>query len=164
MRYEVFCKSKGGPDALATELTAAGARFRALGIMRINLPNKARGEDMLAQARAVRAGFGTGGRARQGSSQPPNVANRLSVCAHWSVKNQYERSEQATFARFCAFLDGAAAAGVDEVLLVSGGGQPRKLDAIGCLERLAKQRQPRRSSSSRGQRRPGGAQQNRVLL
>ena len=129
MRYEVFAKGK------ISALTAEGARLRSLGIASINLPNKQRSEDMLSQARAVRAGYDSAN-ARAGAP----AAQRLHICVHWSVKNQYERSVDATFNKWCNFLSAAPAAQIDEVLLVSGGGAARKLDTIGCLERMARAR------------------------
>ena len=105
MRYEVF--AKGNIPAL----TAEGVRLRSLGIASINLPNKQRSEDMLSQARAVRAGYDSAS-----ASAGAPAAPRLHVCVHWSVKNQYERSVDATFKKWCAFLSAAPAAQVDEVL------------------------------------------------
>ena len=104
------------PDALRLLRRAQG----------VNVPHKERGEpaldELLRRCAALRAAL------------PPLGP----VCAHFSLAAAYRRTADATFARLESFAADIAALGPGvSLLLVSGGGPRRTLDAPAALERLA---------------------------
>ena len=126
VRYELFFKNAG---ELARQVEYLAAR----GASRFNIPNKGK-RDPMAKWSAVALEHAAG----------------ASVCPHYSLKNQYQGSPDDTLARFETFCKEARAAGIDECLLVSGGGKKRKSDlsTLACLRRV----QRRRASPARKMR------------
>lgn len=121
VRVELFFKSK-------EELRDRIAFLQARGVNSFNLVNKDKKDDLLGCTEIV---LGQGG----------------SICAHWSLKYnkvaQKYGGDDSAFDKFHSFLrdieespqdqDGCA-----EVLLISGSGDKRPLDAIDALRRLKK--------------------------
>lgn len=113
MRIELFFKT-------IFEFHSVISTVRDLGVTRVNLTNKVRNEPLLQYVATLR-------------KELPHV----DVCAHFSIKHQYQRNAEATFRGLEEFCVQAARAGCGEVLLVSGGGPKRELHSLNALQRLA---------------------------
>jgi hypothetical protein len=110
MRLELFFKSIEELELLADFLN------RTPQISSINLTNKRKDENMFDWVQLLRG-----------------KCPQIDVCPHFSIKNQYQRSEVATLRQFADFDAKMRKLGVNNVLIVSGGGAKRKLDTIALL-------------------------------
>jgi len=82
-----------------------------------NIPNKMRDENLVPYA-----------------SQILNQIPSADVCLHYSLKNNRAKSITDAAANFAYCVQESANVGVTEMLLVSGSGGKRKINAVSCLQ------------------------------
>lgn len=84
-----------------------------------NIPNKMRDENLVPFA-----------------SQIINRIPSANVCLHYSLKNHRAKSLTDAAANFAYCVQESANVGVTEMLLVSGSGDKRNINAVTCLQKL----------------------------
>eukprot|EP00873_Tetraselmis_striata_P020924 jgi/Tetstr1/441188/TSEL_029445.t1 len=117
-RLELFLKDASQVPAVARTLVQQR-------VQRVNLPNKARHEPVLETVRAVLDAF-----------HEASGGQKLDACPHFSLKNQWVKSEEETLQRLKDFAVESAELGCRSILLVSGGGH-KKTDSAGMLAAMA---------------------------
>lgn len=59
----------------------------------------------------------------------------LDICQHYSIKYNSQKDPEATYDSFRRFLSGAEERGASEVLLITGSGPKKEINALSCLQR-----------------------------
>ncbi|GAB5363971.1 hypothetical protein AAMO2058_000929300 [Amorphochlora amoebiformis] len=118
MRFELFFKS-------ALELRRQVPFLKKSGIYRVNLPNKGKQNPMADWC-----------------AQLKEVYPDVDICPHYSLKYQYYGSPEKTFAHFEKFCAALPTIGIQQCLLISGGGKKRKSDlsTLACLQMAQRRR------------------------
>lgn len=117
MRIELFFKSTAELSVLASFMRSSTP------FVNFNVPNKVRNDNILENCGVLNTHF----------------ESTADICAHYSTKNNKGKRTNQTVEKFVAFLQQAPEFGVDEVLLVSGGGTTKiAADSLYCLQHLAR--------------------------
>ncbi|KAJ1410773.1 hypothetical protein B484DRAFT_366824 [Ochromonadaceae sp. CCMP2298] len=120
MRIELFFKTAAELSAAVTFHKEALPWAQAF-----NLPNKVRNDNLFEVSSLLRL-------AMPGSH----------ICVHYSMKNNKSKRAPDTVDALRSFLCAAPAHGIDEVMVVSGGGRDKiAANSLYCLQQLAQQQQ-----------------------
>mmetsp|Transcript_25155 Transcript_25155/g.35065 ORF Transcript_25155/g.35065 Transcript_25155/m.35065 type:complete len:411 (+) Transcript_25155:2533-3765(+) len=123
IRFELYFKT-------SVELMRQIPFLKRHGITRVNLPNKGKHDGVADWC-----------------SDLVKAYSDVEVCPHYSLKNQYYGGPEQTFQKFESFCKRLTDIGIQECLVVSGGGRKRKSDlsTLSCLQMIEK----RKSSPAR---------------
>ena len=128
-RYEAFFKDESG---LRRSLKFLLSKSEG-SVIDVNLPNKAKTDDVLSWLDAI--------------EKDEELRGRVRAIAHYSMKNNYLGNAEARVRRVKSFAKGVASRGGDRALLVSGSGS-RVSDTVEILRRLSSDREWKRERGS----------------
>lgn len=116
MKIELFFKSS---IQLGGVLDLILQRPKLSTHLNFNIPNKQRDENLLPFAAQIKT-----------------IIPQSNVCLHYSLKNNKAKGLSEATDKFINFISRAKGNGVDEILLVSGSGEKRAVNAVTCLQSL----------------------------